>query len=75
MAQHDDKRLYRKLKRDVKRAGNRCRRHHLKSELHNHPEEAAHTEFDFGKSSSAAMNGNDRDARRQRSAQEKEENE
>lgn len=74
MAQHDDKRLYRKLKRDVKRAGNHRRRQHLKSELRNHPEEAAaNTEFDFGDSSSAAMNGNDQDATRRRSQQEKEE--
>jgi hypothetical protein len=70
MAQHDDKRLIRKLKRDVKRAGNRRRRQHLKRELHDNPEEAAHTEYDFGKNSSASMNGNDQDATRQRNDEE-----
>jgi hypothetical protein len=70
MAQHDDKRLIRKLKRDVKRAGNRRRRQHLKRELHDNPEEAAHTQYDFGKNSSASMNGNDRDATRQCSDEE-----
>jgi len=70
MAQHDDKRLYRKLKRDVKRAGNRQRRHHLKQELRDNPEEAANTVFDFGKSSSAAMNGIDQDATRKRREEE-----
>jgi hypothetical protein len=70
MAQHDDKRLIRKLKRDVKRAGNRRRRQHLKRELHDNPEEAAHTQYDFGKNSSVSMNGNDQDATRQRSDEE-----
>ena len=70
MAQHDDKRLIRKLKRDVKRAGNRRRRQHLKRELHDNPEEAAHTQYDFGKHSSASMNGNDQDATRQRGDEE-----
>ena len=74
MAQHDDKRLHRKLKRDVKRTGNHRRRQHLKSELRDHPEEAAaHTQFDFGDSSSATMNGNDRDATRKRREQDKKE--
>jgi hypothetical protein len=70
MAQQDDKRLYRKLKRDVKRAGNRQRRQHLKRDLLENPEEAAHTEFEFGKRSSAAMNGNDNDATRKRTDEE-----
>jgi hypothetical protein len=72
MAQHDDKRFYRKLKRDVKRAGNRQRRLHLKRDLRDDPEEAANTEFEFGKNSSASMNGNDRDATRQRKDEEEE---
>ena len=70
MAQHDDKRLYRKLKRDVKRAGNRRRRQHLKRDLRDNPEEAAHTEFEFDKNSSASMNGNDQDSTRQRKDEE-----
>jgi hypothetical protein len=72
MAEHDDKRLYRKLKREVKRAGNRQRRQHLKRGLRDNPAEAAHTEFDFGMKSSKSMNGNDRDSTRERSADEEE---
>jgi hypothetical protein len=70
MTQQDDKRLYRKLKRDVKRAGNKRRRQHLKRDLRDNPAEAANSEFDYGKSSSAAMNGNDRDATRKRRDEE-----
>jgi hypothetical protein len=63
---NDDKRMLRKLKRDIKRAGNRKRRQHLKRALTDNPEEAAHAEFDFGRDSSAGFNGNDRDATRRR---------
>jgi hypothetical protein len=65
-----DKRRYRQLKRDIKRAGNRARRRHLKRELAESPEEAAHTDFDFGRNSSASLNGNDRDATRRRDEEE-----
>jgi hypothetical protein len=68
----DDKRLYRKLKRDVKRAGNRQRRQHLKRDLRENPEEAAHTEFDYGERSSESMNGNDQDSTRRRNQDEEE---
>jgi hypothetical protein len=61
-----DKRQQRKLKRDVKRAGNKKRRQHLKRELAENPEEAAHSEFDFGRDSSAGLNGMDQDATRRR---------
>jgi hypothetical protein len=61
-----DKRRYRKLKRDVKRAGNKRRRQHLKRQLAENPEGAPFSEFDFGETSSAAMNGMDRDATRRR---------
>lgn len=70
MTQQDDKRLYRKLKREVKRAGNRQRRQHLKRDLLANPEEAANTDFDYGKKCSASMNGNDRDSTRQREQEE-----
>jgi hypothetical protein len=70
MVQHDDKRGYRKLKREIKKAGNRKRRQHLKRALSEHPEEAAHAEFDFGRDSSATLNGNDRDATRRREDEE-----
>ena len=67
MNMDQDKRRYRKLKRDVKRAGNKRRRQHLKRDLVDNPEEAPFTEFDFGRTSSETMNGMDRDAtRRQR---------
>jgi hypothetical protein len=61
-----DKRRYRKLKRDIKRAGNKRRRQHLKRELVEKPDEAAFSEFDFGRDSSAGLNGMDRDATRRR---------
>ncbi len=66
MGQHDDKRGYRKLKRTIKKAGNRKRRQHLKRALTENPEEAAHLQFDFGRDSSATLNGNDLDATRRR---------
>src|SRR5262249_58072907 len=62
----EDKPRYRTLKRDVKRAGNKRRRHFLKRELRDNPEEAPHSEFDFGDTSSEALNGLDQDATRRR---------
>jgi hypothetical protein len=67
-----DKRTFRKLKRDVKRAGNKRRRRHLKRELTERPEEAPHSEFDFGRTSSAGLNGMDNDATRKRPAKKEE---
>lgn len=61
-----DKRILRKLKRDLKRAGAKRRRQHLKRDLIDNPEEAAHSEFDFGRDSSAGLNGLDQDATRRR---------
>ena len=66
MNMDQDKRRYRKLKRDVKRAGNKRRRAHLKRELANNPDEAPFSQFDFGQTSSETMNGMDRDATRVR---------
>ena len=56
---HDDKRMLRKLKREVKRRGNKLRRRYLKDV------EADPEGFDYGRNRSQAMNepGNDRDAR------------
>ena len=62
-----DKRFYRKLKRDIKQAGNKRRRQFLKRNLTENPEDAAHAEFDFGRDSSATLNGLDLDATRRRS--------
>jgi hypothetical protein len=61
-----DKRRYRQLKRDIKKVGNRKRRQHLKRQLAENPEDAAHAEFDFGRDSSTGLNGLDRDATRRR---------
>jgi hypothetical protein len=61
-----EKRQYRKLKRDIKRAGNKRRRQHLKRDLAENPEEAAHSEFDFGNDSSTWLNGLDSDATRRK---------
>ncbi len=61
-----DKRQFRKLKRDIKRAGNKRRRQHLKRELVENPEEAPFSEFDFGSDSSATLNNLDNDATRKR---------
>jgi hypothetical protein len=61
---NDDKRRHRQLKRDVKKAGNRKRRRHLDRELARNPDEAHEAEFDFGRDTSAPLNGNDQDATR-----------
>jgi hypothetical protein len=70
-----EKRRHRQLKRDIKKAGNRKRRQHLKRDLAENPEEAARAEFDYGRSSSAPLNGIDRDATRKRKKDEKDEEE
>jgi hypothetical protein len=62
----DDKRQLRKLKREIKRGGNKRRRQHLKRELAENSEEAPHSEFDFGRQTSATLNGMDRDATRRK---------
>jgi hypothetical protein len=62
----DDKRQHRQLKRAIKKAGNRKRRQHLQRQLRDDPAEAADADFDFGRDSSAGLNGIDRDATRRR---------
>ncbi len=62
------KRQLRKLKRDVKRAGNKRRRQHLKRQLHDNPEGAPHDEYDYGRNTSETLNGLDQDATRRRDA-------
>ena len=66
MARRDDKRLQREIKRQVKKAGNKHRRRALKDVLRKNPEEAAHSEENFGRHSSAYLNGQDDDATRRR---------
>jgi hypothetical protein len=61
-----DKRSYRQLKRDIKRAGNRQRRRHLQRDLQNNPEDAPLSDFDFGRRGTASLNGNDHDAKRRK---------
>jgi len=55
---NDDKRLLRKLKRDVKRAGNRKRRRYLKDVA------AEPDDFDFGKRRSDVMNERPKEKRK-----------
>lgn len=59
-----EKRQIRKLKRDIKKVGNKRRRQHLQRDLVENPEEAHKSEFDFGRDSSTAFNGMDQDATR-----------
>ena len=61
-----DKRQQRKLKREVKQAGNKKRRGKLKRELRDNPEEAHWSEPSVGKASSETLNGLDKDATRKR---------
>jgi hypothetical protein len=63
---NQDKRRHRELKRDIKRAGTRKMRRHLKRTLTDDPESAAAAEFDYGRDSSAGLNGIDHDAKRRR---------
>ena len=62
-----DKKLYRQIKRDIKKAGNKSLRRRLKNNLVDHPEEAHWDEVDHGNSlSSRGMNGLDQDSTRKR---------
>lgn len=65
-----DKRQYRQLKREVKRAGSKHRRRDLKDQLRADPEEAHLHEENFGRHESAPMNANDKDATRRRKDEE-----
>jgi len=68
-----EKRRHREMKRIVKRAGNKSRRQQLKRQLADTPEDAANVEPDFGRHSSADLNGIDHDATRRRPQEEQEE--
>jgi hypothetical protein len=59
-----DKRQQRKLKREIKQAGNKKRRLQLKNDLRDNPEEAHWNEPSVGKQSSELLNGLDQDATR-----------
>jgi hypothetical protein len=60
------KRELREQKRVVKRAGSQRRRRMLKQALKENPEEAPWVQYDFGRFSSAPLNGIDHDATRRR---------
>jgi hypothetical protein len=62
----DDKRLIRKLKKDIKQAGNKKRRQKLKRDLRDNPEEAHWSEPSVGKATSQPLNGLDEDSTRRR---------
>lgn len=53
-------------KREIKRAGSQRRRRMLKQALREAPEDAPFSEFDFGRSRSAPLNGMDHDPTRRR---------
>jgi hypothetical protein len=61
-----DKRRHRQLKRSIKRAGRKKVRQQLKRDLAVRPEEAAHSNIDYGRDRCADLNGIDRDATRRR---------
>jgi hypothetical protein len=61
-----DKRRLRKLKRDLKKAGNKARRQRLKRELSDRPEEAHWSEANVGRRTTIGLNGMDQDATRRR---------
>ena len=61
-----DKRQLRELKRAVKKRGNKHRRHQLKRDLVENPEEAANSEEQLGRHSSAGYNGIDQDSTRKK---------
>jgi len=60
------KREQRQHKREIKRAGSQRRRRQWKRDLREDPEEAPYSEDDFGRFSTAELNGMDRDNTRRR---------
>jgi hypothetical protein len=61
---NDDKRQLRRIKRDIKRQGNRDRRRALKRSLETNPDEAQFDAYEFGRKSSKPWNGFNRDPKR-----------
>ena len=60
------KREQRQHKRELKRAGTQRRRRRWKRDLRENPEEAPYSREDFGRYSTAELNGMDRDNTRRR---------
>lgn len=63
------KREFRQLKREIKRAGTQHRRRQWKRELRENPEDASFSEDNFGRFSTADMNGNDKPRHREMDAE------
>lgn len=61
-----EKRRQRELKRSIKKAGNKRRRHQLKRDLTDDPAHAHESEEKFGRYTSEGLNGLDKDATRRR---------
>jgi hypothetical protein len=68
-----EKRQLRILKREIKRAGNKRRRQHLKRDLAERPDEAPYSAYEFRRDSSEGLNGIDRDATRRQTPRNAEE--
>ena len=66
MSHDPDKHKTRKLKRSVKKRGNKHRRAQLKKSLGENPEGAAEVSEDLGRSRSDTLNGMDQDSTRKR---------
>jgi hypothetical protein len=58
------------LKREIKRAGTQRRRRQWKRDLRENPEEAPYSEANFGRYSTAELNGIDQDKTRRRGRSE-----
>lgn len=56
---NDDKRFYRELKKQVKKAGNKKVRRDLKKQMDENPEEAHFLDDDYGHNESSVFNGRD----------------
>jgi hypothetical protein len=66
-----DKKRFRQIKRDIKKAGTKRLRQRLKNDLADHPEDAHLDEVDHGeKLRSRDMNGLDKDSTRKRGEEE-----
>ncbi len=66
MAKEPTRRDQRQTKRELKRAGSQHRRRQWKRDLREAPEEAPFSEENFGRYSTAGLNGMDRDSTRRR---------
>jgi hypothetical protein len=60
------KRELRQIKREIKRAGSQRRRREWKRDLRENPEEAPNSDDNFGRFSTAQLNGIDHDNTRRR---------